>query len=145
MSDRISGGLFFREAEDITANVLLKKLRADGRLSKADPRSLEGLGSKGEVGVAIHKPQNGWWAVVDSADGAAGIGLGESSTPALMANHLFTTALWVRVFSEELALAVELVRGGSFSRVVVGTRRHVEDWAKSFGCPTDAAPPKDAG
>ena len=145
MSKRGRGGLFFREAEEVTANVLLKKLRADGRLSDTAPRSLDGFGPLGEVGLAIHEPKNGWWAVIDSADGAAGIGAGESSTPAIMANHLGSTALWYRVFSKELALAVELARGGSFFRVVVGTDKHVNGWVKAFGCPTGAAAPKDVG
>lgn len=145
MSKSIRGGLFFREAEGVTANVLLKKLRADGRLGKSDPKSLDGFGSDGEVGLAIHKPQNGWWAVVDSADGARGIGTGESSTPAIMANHLLTTALWYRVFSRNLALAVELVAGGSFFRVIVGTEKSVGAWVLALGCPITAAGPKDAG
>ncbi|MEM9069976.1 MAG: hypothetical protein AAGE52_15795 [Myxococcota bacterium] len=140
------GGLFFREAEGVTANVLLKKLRGDGQLSDADPRALKGFGGakRCEVGLAIHPPQNGWWAAIDSADGAAGVGKGAWSTPALMANHLLTTAVWYRIYDDDLGLAMKLERGGSYFVVVAGTPREVRAWMEELGCPLDASRPAEA-
>ncbi|MBO6938326.1 MAG: hypothetical protein JJ863_25375 [Deltaproteobacteria bacterium] len=145
MSERArEGGLFFREADGITANVLLKKLRGDGELSDADPKSLEGFGEGGDVALAIHPPEDGWWAVVDSADGAPGVGGGAWSTPAIMANHLGTTAVWYRIYDDELGVAVKVERGGSYFLAMAGTPAEVRAWVTATGCPIDAPRPADA-
>ncbi|MCB9622776.1 MAG: hypothetical protein H6723_05485 [Sandaracinus sp.] len=82
-----TGALFFAASDELTANVVLKKLRQDGKHDRTSAKKHAGLGDDGRVGLAIHPPKNGWWAVKDSADGAPGIGSGEWSTASILANH----------------------------------------------------------
>ena len=72
----IMGATFYREGDSVTASAIIAKLRDDGKMSKVDPRQPTGFGDDGVVGVAVHSPRNGYWAVVDSADGSQGIGPG---------------------------------------------------------------------
>ena len=68
-----TGALFFAASDALTANVILKKLREDGKHNRTSAKKPSGFGDDGLVGLAIHPPKNGWWAVRDSADGAPGI------------------------------------------------------------------------
>jgi hypothetical protein len=143
--DAARGGVFFREAAGVTANAIAAKLRGEGKISKADPRKASGFGADGVVGVAIYPPSGGWLAAVDSADGAAGIGAGEWSSVAIMANHLCTEAIWYRVYDDDLALAARFVRGSQGFSVVTGDVAAIEAWLHAQGVPrASAAPPKGA-
>ncbi|HEY8144721.1 MAG TPA: hypothetical protein VIG06_18715, partial [Kofleriaceae bacterium] len=140
------GAVFYREGKSVTANALLAKMREDGQTSHADPRALHGFGDDGQVGVAIHPPRGGYWAVVDSADGSQGIKSGGWSRIALIANHLATEAIWYRAHSDEVALAARFVGGGSHIEIVPGTRSAVRGWLRAQGLPLgDAVRPAAAG
>lgn len=140
------GAVFYREKDGVTANALLSKMREDGEMSDVDPRSLRGFGDQGLVGVAIHPPRAGFWAVVDSADGCQGIKSGGWSRVALAANHLATDAIWYRAYSDQVALAARFKSGGTFFEVFPGDRRVVLRWLEKEGMPiAEAAPPAAAG
>ena len=47
------GGVFFKANGGITANKLVAQLREDGTTSKANPRTREGFGDDGVVGLAV--------------------------------------------------------------------------------------------
>ncbi|MCA9614155.1 MAG: hypothetical protein H6722_13310 [Sandaracinus sp.] len=141
-----TGALFFAASDALTANVILKKLREDGKHNRTSAKKPSGFGDDGLVGLAIHPPKNGWWAVRDSADGAPGIASGEWSTVSILANHHHSTALWTRAWGDELAIAVELVRGGSFFQTYVGTRAEVDAFVDARGIDrAHARAPKEAG
>lgn len=140
------GGLFVKASDGVTANAIVTKLREDGKLSKTDPKTAEGWTSKGVVGIAVHPANGGHFAVVDSADGAQGIGAGGWSRAALMANHLGTDVLWFRVYSPDLAVGVKFQRGSDGFRVVVGDEKRVARWLAASGVSADDAKrPSDAG
>jgi hypothetical protein len=140
------GGTFFREGERVDANKIVAMLREDGKMSKANPRKLSGFGEDGLVGVAVHPPRGGYWAVVDSADGSQGIGRPDGSRTSLIANHLLTDAIWYRVFAPELALVVHFFRGSNFMQVVAGDSKEIGAWLAQQGVPVgESPPPKDAG
>jgi tetratricopeptide (TPR) repeat protein len=142
----IRGAVFVAAGEHVSANVLIAKLREDGLTSDADPRSLRGFGEDGLVGVVVHPERDGWFAIVDSADGAQGIGAGEWCRFTFIANHLHTKAIWWRVYSPELALGVFFDRGSSFLEVVAGDAARVEAWLDELEVPFAAAvPPAECG
>jgi len=137
--------VFYREASGVSANALLTAMREDGAPSAADPRSLNGLDDGGQVGVAIHPPRGGFWAVVDSADGCQGIKSGGWSRVALVANHLATEAIWYRAYSDEVALAAHFRGGGTHLEIIPGARSAVRGWLVKQGLPlAHAVPPAAA-
>jgi predicted DNA-binding WGR domain protein len=139
----LRGATFLRETKGVTANAIAAKLREDGKVSKVDPRSVDGFGPDGLVGVAIYPPRTGYWAVVDSADGSQGIGGGEWSRPAFMANQLGTDVVWYRIYSEGLGLGVRY--GGGALGAIASDAKGVLTWLKSQGAPVDeSVRPKDA-
>lgn len=112
-----TGGVFFREGDGIDAKKLVAKVCDGGRITTDDPRTATGTE---RVAFAVHAPRGGFWAVVDSADGALGIAKGEWSNVALAANHLRTDAIWYRTYAIDLALAVYFPQGGTWMRAYTG-------------------------
>ncbi len=114
---RPTGGVFFREGDGIDAKKLVAKVCDGGRITTDDPRAATGTE---RVAFAVHAPRGGFWAVVDSADGALGIAEGEWSKVALAANHLRTEAIWYRTYAIDLALAVYFPHGGTWMHAYSG-------------------------
>lgn len=142
----VRGAIFYREGEGVSANAIIAELRGDGRVSKVDPRKPRGFGADGVVGVAVHVPRGGYYAVVDSADGSMGIGAGEWSRVAMTANHLGTEGIWYRRYSDELALAVTFARGSSGLTALVGYDAEVVAALASQGIVVaEAVTPHEAG
>jgi predicted DNA-binding WGR domain protein len=140
------GGLFLKEAEGVTVNAIVTKLREDGKLSKANPASLFGFDENGRVGIAVHPGKNGFFATADTADGAQGIGAGVWSRPAMMSNHLGTDVVWFRIYSPETAVAVRFVRASDQFKTIAGDERAILAWLGSMNLPVaEAKPPSRAG
>lgn len=142
------GGLFFQvrdDNENVTTTAVVAKLRGEGKLSKKDPRKLEGFGADGVVGIAVHPPRDGWLAVIDSADGAQGINPGGWAACGTMSNHLHADAVWYRVYTPGLAVGARFFRGNDHVHVVAGDRARVEAWLDEQGVPwKTSAPPSSA-
>ena len=137
------GGVFFRERDGIDARKLVAKVCDGGRVTTDDARAATG---DELVGFAVHPPRRGFWAIVDSADGALGIGGGAWSKVALAANHLGTDAIWFRAYSIDLALAVYFPRGGTWLRAYAGMADELIQRLDGDGVPIhDSQPPRDAG
>lgn len=140
------GAFFVLESGGVTANAIAAKVRGEGTLSKVDGRRLRALGKDGVVGVAIHPARGGWLGVKDSADGAAGIGAGEWSAAALLANHMGTDVVWFRVLAEDCAVAARFGRGSDGFSFVAGHRAHVIAWLAEQGVPRkETTAPHEAG
>lgn len=141
------GGAFIKaHGDNVTANVIAAKLRGEGKLSKVDPKKPDGFGDDGLVGIAVHPETNGYFAIVDSADGAQGIGAGGWSNLGIMTNHLGTTALWYRIYSDDCAVGVRFDQASSNSIVYAGDAAFIEGWLEAEGIALGKAlPPKSAG
>jgi hypothetical protein len=137
-----SGGVFFRAADGIDARKLIAKVCDGGKVVADDARAASGTAV---VGFAVHPPRGGFWAIVDSADGALGIAEGGWSSVSIAANHLSTDAIWARVYTPELALAVYYPRGATRLRAYAGTAAEVVERLVADGAPVNASPPRDAG
>jgi len=137
------GGVFFRERDGIDARKLVAKVCDGGRVTTDDARAASGTEV---VGFAVHPPRRGFWAIVDSADGALGIGGGAWSKVALAANHLGTDAIWFRSYAIDLALAVYFMRGGTWLRAYAGMADELITRLDGDGVPIhDSQPPRAAG
>jgi len=136
------GALFVKESPKVKVEALVTALREDGKMSKASVASLEGwspTGGKGTVAIAVHPPTDGWVAIVDSADGAQGIGAGAFSRAALLASQLATDVVWYRVFEGDLAIAVTFHGTGAPFDVVTGDAARLQEWLRAQATPIDAA------
>ena len=137
------GGVFFRERDGVDARKLVAKVCDGGRVTTDDARAATGTEL---VGFAVHPPRRGFWAIVDSADGAPGISGGAWSNVALAANHLSTDAIWYRTYAIDLALAVYFPRGGTWLRAYASIADDVINRLDTDGVPVhDSQPPRDAG
>src|SRR5262245_21867403 len=127
------GGVFFRERDGIDARKLVAKVCDGGRVTiAADPRTATGTEL---VGFAVHPPRRGFWAIVDSADGALGIEAGAWSKVSFAANHLLTDAIWYRTYAIDLALAVYFPRGGTWLRAYAGIADEIINRLDGDGVP----------
>lgn len=139
---RPTGGVFFREGDGIDAKKLVAKVCDGGRITTDDARTATGTEL---VGFAVHAPRKGFWAVVDSADGALGIDKGDWSKVAVAANHLRTDAIWYRTYAIDLGLAVYFPRGGTWMRAYAGVADDVLHRLDADGVPVhDSQPPATA-
>lgn len=133
-----TGGVFFREGDGIDAKRLIAKVCDGGRVTTGDARSASGTEL---VGFAVHAPRNGFWAIVDSADGALGIEKGDWSKVAIAANHMHTDAIWYRTYAIDLALAVWFPRGGTWMRAYVGIADEIIMRLEAEGLPVHESQP----
>jgi hypothetical protein len=139
---RPTGGVFFREGAGIDAKKLVAKVCDGGRITTDDARAATGTE---RVGFAVHQPRRGFWAVVDSADGALGIAKGDWSKVALAANHLRTDAIWYRTYAIDLGLAVYFPQGGTWMRAYAGVADDVIHRLDADGVPVhESQPPATA-
>lgn len=131
-----------RAKDGVDARKLIAKICDGGRVTSGDARTATGTDV---VGFAVHPLRDEFWAIVDSADGALGIGeAGEWSPVALAANHLGTDAYWYRAYTPELALAVVFPRGGTWLRAYAGTADDIVARLDSDGVPVRTSPPPSA-
>jgi hypothetical protein len=143
----MNGGLFFQVNDSVTPTAVVAKLRGEGKISKTDPKTLEGFGEDGVVGIAVHAARDGWLAVIDSADGAQGINADKKGWAACgtMSNHLHADAVWYRVYSAKLAIGVRFFRSNDDIHVIAGDQARVEAWLDEQGVPwKTSAPPASA-
>jgi hypothetical protein len=139
---QLLGGVFVRAKDGVDARKLIAKICDGGRVTSGDARTATGTDV---VGFAVHPLRDEFWAIVDSADGALGIGeAGEWSPVALAANHLGTDAYWYRAYTPELALAVVFPRGGTWLRAYAGTADDIVARLDSDGVPVRTSPPPSA-